>query len=138
MGTEQSTTRSNTIPFRPSERDAVYDVIDGERDYQIAGEGNAARAADAPELSIGDFILLMERYVAAAREEGVHGAAGNIQALPDIRKVVALGVHALEVYGAPPREWHVPVSASVTGELKIEDLGDKTRPGAPRPNLSGL
>lgn len=122
------TQRTNQVPVRPASRDAIYDVIDGERDYQQAGEGNAARSPNAPTLTHGDIILLIERYTHEAREAWIKGEAGNIACLPDIRKIAALAVQGLELYGAPPREWHVPASANITGELHARDRGDRLAP----------
>jgi hypothetical protein len=44
----------------------------------------------------------MERYLNSAREAW-HRPDGGSACLPDIRKVTALGVAAMELYGAPPR-----------------------------------
>jgi hypothetical protein len=118
------TTKVNEVPIRPIGRERVYDVIDGERDYQEAGEGNAKRHADAPpNLSVGENILCMEQCLADARAAW-YKPDGGTNALPFIRKVAALGVQALENFGAPPREYHVPVSANITGEMHAIDKGD--------------
>lgn len=119
--------RHNTNPIRPALRNAVYDILDGERDYQDAGGGNAARDPGSPSLSVGNLLLLMGRYLEEARKEWIR-PGGNRACLPDVRKVTALGVQLLEHHGAPPREWHVPDSAAITGVVKISDPGDKTRP----------
>lgn len=118
-------TKVNQVPVRPTGRERVYDVIDGERDYQEAGEGNAQRHENAPpHLSVGENILCMEQCLADARAAW-YKPNGGTAALPFIRKAAALGVQALENFGSPPREYHVPVSANITGEMHLIDKGDK-------------
>lgn len=121
-------TKVNKVPVRPASRDAVYDVIDGEREYQGAGEGNAARHENAPpNLTVGENILCMEKCLRDAQDAWYRPDGGQA-ALPFIRKVAALAVQALENYGAPPREFHVPASAGITGTLNVSDPGDKLAP----------
>lgn len=84
-------------------RAEVYSAIDGERDYQDAGKGNARRHPESPKaMSVGEFILCMEEYLAKARLEWAK-AGGIPLALHDIRKVTALGVQCMELHGAPRR-----------------------------------
>lgn len=94
----------NIKPFRTGSRDAVYRVIDGERDYQTMGKGNAGPAR---ELMMGEGIAVMEEILAQARTEW-YKADGTKNALPYIRKVAAVAVQLMERYGAVPREGHVP------------------------------
>lgn len=97
----------NHVPVRPSLRDAVYRVIDGERDYQEAGRGNAQRQGAPPKLTPGELILCMEKCLAEARDAW-YKPNGGTACLPFLRKVTALGVQGLENYGAPAREGFDP------------------------------
>jgi hypothetical protein len=81
-------------------RNLVYMAIDSERNYQDAQRGNAKRRLDQPPITVGELILCMEHYLAEARTAW---SKANGDAMPDIRKVTALGVQAMERYGAPMR-----------------------------------
>lgn len=86
-------------------REEVYAVIDGERDYQDAGKGNAARHGDVPaNMTPGEYILCMEKCLNDARNTWyAPEPQGGRASLEFIRKVTALGVAAMELYGAPNR-----------------------------------
>lgn len=89
------------------EREQVYKLIDGEREYQD-GRWDAARVkAGKPRRKdygvVEAWILWMEEWLGYARK----AAANNIdkaEALANIRKVTALGVACMEVHETPPRE----------------------------------
>lgn len=84
-------------------REKVYEVIDGERDYQKRLHGNDPTA-------VNSFILYMEHYLTRAREiastcqdgNNYPGSPGQ-SSLECVRKVVALGVACMEQHGAPKR-----------------------------------
>lgn len=77
-------------------RAEVYAAIDTERDYQDTmpaprkGPGN-----------MGDFILMSEQILQDARDVWYHGTAE--EAAEYMRKLAAVGVAAMEKYGAPVR-----------------------------------
>lgn len=83
-------------------RTEVYAAIDGERDYQDAGRGNARRHENRPAMTPGEIILCMQHCLVAARTAW-YAPDGGTACLEHIRKVTALGVQAMELYGAPPR-----------------------------------
>lgn len=83
-------------------RENVYDVIDGERDYQDAQTGNAKRHEDQPVMTPGEMLLCMEECLQQARQAW-YKPDGGAQCLPFIRKVTALGVQCMERHGAPRR-----------------------------------
>lgn len=85
-----------------TERNYVYSVIDGERDYQDAGRGNAQRHEGMPEMTPGEFILCMEKCLADARNAW-YTPNGGTACLPFVRKVAALAVQCMEINGAPRR-----------------------------------
>lgn len=100
----------NTVPVRPASREGVYAVIDGERDYQINGEGNALRHADAPpHLLPGEVLACIEKCRNDALEAW-YKPNGNVACLPFLRKIGALAIGALENSGveAPARAEHDP------------------------------
>jgi hypothetical protein len=104
---------TNQMPVRPASRDAVYDIIDGERDYQ---DGKYPQAQ-----WVEDYLALIVKYsdrIVVAKE----GTRDNL------RKIAALAIRAMEGGGALPRAWHVPASANITGTLSIRDPGDKLAP----------
>lgn len=101
----------NTVPVRPASRDAVYAIVDGERDYQNNGEGNAAPPADsglvANPLSLGEGILCLEEILRKARTEW-YKPDGRVPAMPYIRKAAGVAIQLLENFGAPARAEHDP------------------------------
>lgn len=86
-------------------RDVVYAVIDGEREYQNGGKGNAAPHPGA--LTPGEALLCMEQLMAVARAEW-YKPDGIPAFLHNIRKITAVGVQVMEIYGALPREGFEP------------------------------
>lgn len=87
-------------------RSEVYAAIDSERDYQemrMVRDGSTAttEAPHTPE----EFLLYMEHYMFLARQTAstVWGPDCKPALLNDIRKVVTLGVAAMEAHGAPKR-----------------------------------
>ena len=82
-----------------TDRAIVYAAIDSERDHQDAWRGNWEHQGHP---SVGEEILLMEHYLAAARQAWAINRGGRA-ALVEVRKVVALGVRAMENHGAPVR-----------------------------------
>lgn len=83
-------------------RAEVYQAVDTERQYQDMQRGNAKRHEGQPPMTPGEIILCMEKCLADARTTW-YTPDGGTGCLPHIRKVVALGVQAMERYGAPKR-----------------------------------
>lgn len=106
----------NQVPVRPASREKVYDVIDGERDYQKATWGG--------EISAEAGLLLIEEYAARARATWT-GQVGDIGLLDGIRKIAGIAVRTMEQHGARPREYHVPPSAAITGEMHLTGPSDQ-------------
>lgn len=111
---------TNQVPARPASRDRVYDIIDGERDYQ-----DITWAASERALTPGEFLILFEEYVAKARSRWVKDH-GDEALRNEFRKLAGIAVRALEAHGAVPREMHVPASAGIVGEMHFADPGDAT------------
>lgn len=84
-------------------RGSVYSAIDSERDYQDAGRGNAKRHEGRPEMTPGEYLLCMEKCLADARTAW-YAPDGGTACLDHVRKVSALGVACMELYGAPFRD----------------------------------
>jgi hypothetical protein len=88
-------------------RSDVYAAIDGERDYQSAawGRGGTMRSTSSEadgSHEVGSYLLLMEQYLTEARQAYTKNA-GDLPALDQLRKVVALGVACFEEHGVPAR-----------------------------------
>jgi hypothetical protein len=81
----------------------VYNVIDGERQYQDDQRGNALRHEGQPAMTPGEYILCMEKCLADARSAW-YAPDGGVKSMEHVRKVTALGVAAMELHGAPPRQ----------------------------------
>lgn len=78
----------------------VYDVIDGERDYQ---NSLGPDRTDGTDRTVGDYLTMFEHY----RKKAVYDWASNPsneQALHQIRKLAAIAVRCMEEHGAPERE----------------------------------
>lgn len=76
------------------ERNEVYRLIDGEREYQQA-------IGQPDEHDTGEWLQIMDYYMDQAWNEGEDT---DNDRLASIRKIVAVGVAALEQHGCPPRE----------------------------------
>jgi hypothetical protein len=89
-----------------STREEVYQAIDGERDYQLA---MAAKAHGDPsndsKKQLETFVLYMDAYMTTLKHDlsTVWGPDAYVGPLNTLRKVVAIGVAAMEVHGAPKR-----------------------------------
>jgi hypothetical protein len=104
---------TNQVPTRPASRDAIYDIIDGEREYQNGKHPQAQW--------IEDYLVLILDY-----SDRVISKGGD--ARDNLRKIAGLAIRAMETVGSVPRAWHVPASANITGTLSIRDPGDKLAP----------
>lgn len=81
------------------ERQQVYKIIDGERDYQDRKWGG--RTHDDKK-SVGDFIVYMDQYLFRAKEYLTKNP-NKTYAMDAIRKLTALGIAAMETHGALTR-----------------------------------
>lgn len=85
-------------------RQEVYEAIDTEREYQDRVWKDHAGGTESPNpLSIGEWILCMEEYLAEARVEWTGEPKPEVKTLETIRKVGAIAVHCMEQHGAPKR-----------------------------------
>lgn len=92
-------------------RQEVYQAIDGERKYQDSKWDHATTTRNGrPAHSLTEWLVFMNDYV----QEGLRNMTRtpDVEANPfarhTIRKVVALGVAALEEHGALTREQEGP------------------------------
>ena len=118
---------TNQLPTRPTEREKVYDVLDGERGYQ-----NATRPASPNDLV--HFTNLLIEYTDKLAVDVVVDPSGASPAggpLKRLREIAAIAVQAMEVHGAQPRANHVPASAGITGTAHIVAKADNTKPAPP-------
>lgn len=93
------------------ERIKVYQVIDGERDYQDHKWGNG----DVPdeEKDVAEWINYMEFHLQKAKNSVYY--LDRDEALAEIRKVTALGVRAMEIHGVPARIVKLDVAPTKEG-----------------------
>ena len=78
------------------DREYVYKLIDGERDYQ---ESKWSPDYDDSKWAINDWIVFIERYIAEAKNTTGHRAFQ----MDAMRKIGALAVAAMEHYETLPR-----------------------------------
>lgn len=74
------------------DRKNVYKLVDMERDYQ---DGLGSNRTDGRVHNVAEELVLMERYLRKAFDSWSDNA-GDKSALTMIKKVVALGVRAME------------------------------------------
>lgn len=77
-------------------RQDVYRVIDGEREYQDEKWGTVEQNPH----TVTDWLFIINHYWCKATDARI----SDEERLREIRKIVAVGVAALEQYGASPRE----------------------------------
>jgi hypothetical protein len=85
-------------------RDEVFDLIDGERGYQLRRWGLMGEDGNLhdPEKSVADWLVYMKHHLDRAFAE-LTTNPGTIEALEQVRKVTALGVACMEQYQTPAR-----------------------------------
>ena len=93
--------------IRTVQRDYVYNVVDGECDYQVKKWGERSNA------SITEFLAFTLDYVMEGLRDATRdqGGLGDELALHAVRKIAALGVSCMEQHGALPRELPIPPRA---------------------------
>lgn len=88
------------------ERSKVYQLIDGERDYQTrVWRENAGLDPTCPVRTIAEELLMLEDYVARARTAWTNAPRSTeVAVTADIlRKCAGICVRAMENHGAPAR-----------------------------------
>ena len=80
-------------------RDEVFEVINGERDYQ---DSLTSSRTDGTPKSVGEYITMMSHYVTKMQEAWTVNP-GNTPSLDIMRKCAAIAVHCMEDHGAPTR-----------------------------------
>lgn len=89
------------------ERTKVYDIIDGEREYQDLMTRNSDRPDMIEDFHLGDALSAIQFNLDVARKEWYTGAVPHQDAMAYIRKIAAISVKMMEVHGAPER--YIPV-----------------------------
>lgn len=82
------------------EREKIYEIIDGERDYQDFKWGGKPHDE---QHNVHAFIIFMDHYLTKAKER-ITKEYNNMGALEELRKVVALGVACFEISTLPERK----------------------------------
>jgi hypothetical protein len=110
-------------------RQEVYAAIDSERDYQqrMAGKAHGDPTNDYKK-TLETFVLYMDDYMRELKEQlsRTWGPDAYEKPLDTLRKVVAIGVSAMETWGAPQRVSATPhsVGTDLTAEYAA---AEKTR-----------
>ena len=121
---------TNQLPTTTLIRKKVYDILDGEREYQ-----DKIFAGRTPPTLI-EFTNLLIEYTdklaaSVVAKAGVSPSGGPGKRL---REIAAIAVHAMELHGSEPRANHVPASAGITGTLhataKLDTLAPAKSVGA--------
>lgn len=94
-------------------RDEVFQAINTERSYQEMQWPGRDIPGHDNQLTIGEFILLIEEYAAKARLEWSQESKPEMNALNTMRKIGGIAVNCMEQHGAPKRELHVQRTISV-------------------------
>jgi len=81
------------------DRAMIYKIIDGERDYQ---SNLTPQRTAGEEHEVGSYLLMLSEYVDKTQAAWADNA-GDIPALHGVRKIAAIAVRCMEVYGCPPR-----------------------------------
>ena len=85
-------------------RQEVFEAIDTEREYQDQVWRAHSGGSEQPNpLSIGEWILCAEDYLAQARARWTTEAKPEVETLEIMRKVAGIAVHCMEQHGAPKR-----------------------------------
>lgn len=91
------------------ERSKVYQMIDGEREYQDAKWGTVEQNPH----TVTDWLFIINHYWCKATDAHM----GKQERLREIRKIAALAVAALEQYGCEPREGYAPQPDSAQDDV---------------------
>jgi len=93
------------MPHTPrTSRQEVYAAIDSEREYQDRIWRLQEDPSFANELTIGEFVLLVQAYVDKARITWVDEPKPETETLHIMRKIAGIAVNCMEQHGAPHRE----------------------------------
>lgn len=82
-------------------RSKVYDLIDGERDYQDS-LGPSRHVITGRPHDVGAYLTMLRVYAAKADAAWTDNA-GDRAALDVVRKIAGIAVHCMEDHGAPAR-----------------------------------
>ena len=115
---------TNQVLSLTKPREKVYDVLNGEREYQ-----DEKFAGRTPPTLIEFTNLLIEYTDKLAADVGAGKSSSPTGGpLKRLREVAAIAVHAMEVHGIQPRENHVPASAGITGTMHVTAKLDTLAP----------
>lgn len=104
------------------DRTDVFLAIDSEREYQETRVSNES-VRPTETKSLEDFAIYMDSYFREFKEvlARTWGPDTNAKALPILRKVVALGVAAMEAHGAPGREGYGVFVPQIVQDIPEDD-----------------
>ncbi len=118
-------------------RQDVYQVIDGERDYQdsLTVQNDWAHQGHP---SVAEELVMMEEYLQKARTEWVQNK-GDGKCLDMMRKVVGIGVRCFESHRVPERNFTPKQKFTSDHPMVIvmKNLSDEDKL-KPNPNPNGV
>lgn len=101
------------------ERNNIYDVINGELDYQNSLTKNEDRPDMIEDFHLGDALSAMQYNLDKAREAWYSHSKPHVGAMGYIRKIVALGVRMGLLNGIPPRLTNEKIYTNIlSGDVK--------------------
>lgn len=107
------------------ERNKIYEIIDSERNYQDEKWGGVEHDENK---SVGDYLIYMETYLHKARTIYTSDLP-SMEALQQLRKVVALGVACFEIHGIIPRNTSLISNIIIPVEpIKVNEPADNYIP----------
>ena len=116
---------TNKVPTRTAIRDKVYDVVDGEREFQ---QINHPSPLDPSLVDETNLLIEYTDKLAVDMTVDPNGSSPAGGPLKRLREIAAIAIRAMEHHGAQPRENHVPASAGITGTVHITGKPDSTKP----------
>jgi|ERR1700676_2684110 len=116
----------NRTPIRPQSRYKLYDVLDGERDYQdehfpLSPEPTLLEIADL----LDEYAIKLMSLFAPSPPSALTVEQRTAVALKRLREIGAIAVKGMELHGAVPRENHVPANAGIVGVMHATTKSDK-------------
>jgi len=121
---------SNKVPSRSTSRDRVYEVLDGERDYQDEHFPTPPTLLEVADMLDEYAVKLISLYAPPASPEApkLTVEERTAKALKRLREIGAIAIKGMELHGAVPRENHVPASAGIVGEMHATAKPDALTP----------
>ena len=100
-------------------REEILSALDSEFDYQIKHWPDKEDPTRPNQLTIGEFLSLMDVYVRRAQDKWATGTKPEVQTLHVVRKIAAVAWQCMVQHGAPTREGAPPRCAQPVMDPKV-------------------